>query len=1348
MNRWRTSGRWTSAMLAALLAVGTTTGGSAPAARAATDNSNVVISQVYGGGGNNGATWKNDFIELYNPTDEAISLDGWQVQYASATAASWPTSGSNIHALTGTIPAGGYYLLQQAAGSGGTADLPTPDAIGTLTMGATNGKVRLINASSEVVDLVGFGSANEAESEATPVLSNSTAAIRLVLSGAGRGLDTNNNKSDFAVGAPDPRNSSYGSAVEAVTSSPAPGAVVLGTEVTLSTATPDAAIYYRIQPAGEYSLYKGPIAIMQDAVIEAYATKNGLTDSPVQAFAFIADSIMPILDARVLADGTAAIIEGIVTHKETSGGKNNLYVQDDTAGIIVRGANLEASVGDRIRASGKTLQYFGLAELEVETAGVSVIEPNAGVPEPMPITAASLGKENGEAFEGEYVEAGNVTAGASNAYNEFTVSDGEGGTMLIKSPLLETGKTYEAVRGVVTYSFNNYMLVPRSEYDVIERRLSVKASPSPTSFVQKGTAVTLTTPASGGAIYYTTGGSEPTAEAGQLYTTPIIISENTVVKAIVAKDGEISDVFEFGYTVQETYDELEIHDIQGASHVSPYEGHLVSGVQGVVTMRRPDGSWFIQAPEAEWDDLDATSEGILIAPAAAVIVSVGDLVTVGGTVQEAKEEGYADAKDLFTTRISATSVTVDQREQALPAPIVIGEDRVQPLTVIDNDGKATFDPDQDSLDFYESLEGMRLQVNDARIVGPFNYEIPVVPGHAMGTETTEAGGVILTGVDLNPQRILIAKEPSAKVKTGDKFTAPIIGVLSYDYSNYKIMPEALPDVEQSGNEREAASVTPAEDKLTIASFNIENFWNNPSSSETLRKERIAASIVDNLKSPDIVALIEVQDNNGSADDGTTDAKDSYEALIKAIEEQNGPTYLYTDIAPEDGKDGGEPGGNIRAGYLYNPERVKLVVAEGGKGDAVTGVEYGAKGLTLNPGRIDPTNEAFEASRKPLAAEFEFKGDRVVVIANHFNSKGGDEAPYGAVQPLPETLGSEAQRHKIAKIVHDFASSILQKNKKANVVVLGDLNDFQFSRTLDLTKGSIMENLVDALPVNERYSYIYQGNSQTLDHILVNKKLAKHARIDIVHINADFDRSQGRVSDHDPLLTQLDLKAKRAEDDYVPPLTPNPNPGPDPKPEKPDDEDGGAGEEKPPVKHTDVAGHWALESIGKAVRLGFIAGYGDGTFRPDNNATRAEFAVMLGKALGLEEEAAGTASFPDQDDIPSWARSFVALLAEEKVVGGYEDGTFRPMNQVSRTEMTVMLVRALGLDTTQYEGENTPFTDDEDIPSWSKPYIAAAFKAGLIQGMSGNRFVPDDKATRAEIVTILLRALEKLDTAAK
>jgi DNA/RNA endonuclease G (NUC1) len=173
-------------------------------------SAHVTISQVYGGGGNSGATYKNDYVELYNPTASTVTLTGWSLQYASSTST---TTWSGVQPLGGTIDPGKYYLIQLASGGAVGADLPvTPTISGDINMSATNGKVALVsngdplvscNADSDIVDLVGYGTANCREGAANaPAASNTTALFR---AGAGA-TDTNQNGSDFSTAAPSPRN--------------------------------------------------------------------------------------------------------------------------------------------------------------------------------------------------------------------------------------------------------------------------------------------------------------------------------------------------------------------------------------------------------------------------------------------------------------------------------------------------------------------------------------------------------------------------------------------------------------------------------------------------------------------------------------------------------------------------------------------------------------------------------------------------------------------------------------------------------------------------------------------------------------------------------------------------------------------------------------------------------------------------------------------------------------------------------------------------------------------------------------------------------------------------------------
>jgi len=181
-------------------------------------STSIVISQVYGGGGNSGAVYKNDFIELFNLGATPVSLAGWSVQYASATGTG--NFGSNpVTQLLGTLQPGQYLLIQEAAGAGGSVDLPTPDVTGTVNMSGTGGKVVLVNTTTglpcnggsapctpaqlvEIVDLVGWDGANFFETSPGPATNNTTALLR-----ATGGLqDTDINSVDFIAGTPTPRN--------------------------------------------------------------------------------------------------------------------------------------------------------------------------------------------------------------------------------------------------------------------------------------------------------------------------------------------------------------------------------------------------------------------------------------------------------------------------------------------------------------------------------------------------------------------------------------------------------------------------------------------------------------------------------------------------------------------------------------------------------------------------------------------------------------------------------------------------------------------------------------------------------------------------------------------------------------------------------------------------------------------------------------------------------------------------------------------------------------------------------------------------------------------------------------
>ena len=309
-------------------------------------------------------------------------------------------------------------------------------------------------------------------------------------------------------------------------------------------------------------------------------------------------------------------------------------------------------------------------------------------------------------------------------------------------------------------------------------------------------------------------------------------------------------------------------------------------------------------------------------------------------------------------------------------------------------------------------------------------------------------------------------------------------------------------------------------QLAVAAFNVENLAPTDPASKF---STLAELIVNHLQSPDILSIEEIQDNTGATNNGVVDASTTWNMLIAAIQAAGGPTYQYRQIDPVNNQDGGAPGGNIRVGLpvphgsrpeLRRPARRRSTTA-----NAVVGSRRGTQ-LHYSPGRIDPTNAAFNTSRKPLAGEFMFNGHHLFVIANHFNSKGGDEPLFGVNQP--PAFSSEIQRIQQATVVHDFVNAILTADPNANVLVMGDLNDFQFSSALATLKGSpaILTDLIETLPLAERYTYVYEGNSEALDHILATSALMARPYVyDVVHVNSEF---AVQASDHEPQVMVITL----------------------------------------------------------------------------------------------------------------------------------------------------------------------------------------------------------------------------------
>jgi len=574
--------------------------------------------------------------------------------------------------------------------------------------------------------------------------------------------------------------------------------------------------------------------------------------------------------------------------------------------------------------------------------------------------------------------------------------------------------------------------------------------------------------------------------------------------------------------------EIQIHDLQGSTRLSPYAGQTVTGIAGVVTGVRTYGSskgfWF---QDTTPDDNPATSEGVFVFTSSTPTVAVGDSVQVSGTVTEYYPGGKTTGGQSLT-QISKPTVTVVSSGNAVPAPVVITAKTVPAAYTPAGDPAAdnsveglTLQPKKYALDFYESVEGENVQVKDVRVVGATDAYAELWVTTKPKENVTKRGGTLYSSYeDQNSGRLQIqsliptATQAFPTANVGDVLTGTTAGPLDFNsFGGYTLAARTIGTLKDNGLTAESTRKQ-KKGELAIATYNVENLA--PSDSDA-KYARLGTAIVTHLASPDVVALEEIQDNSGATDDGTVDADKTVQKFIDAIIAAGGPTYDWRSISPVNDLDGGQPGGNIRQVFLFNPARVSFTDRTGGDATTAVGVQKinGKAALTASPGRIAPADEAWTTSRKPLAAEFSFQGKPVIVIANHFNSKGGDYALTSRYQPVPRS--SEVQRVKQATLVNTFVKEIEAAQKDANVVVLGDINDYEFSTAgKTLTAGGALKDLYFSLKPSERYSYVYQGNTQVLDHILVSRSVGS-PDYDVVHINAEF---ADQASDHDPQVVRI------------------------------------------------------------------------------------------------------------------------------------------------------------------------------------------------------------------------------------
>ena len=559
----------------------------------------------------------------------------------------------------------------------------------------------------------------------------------------------------------------------------------------------------------------------------------------------------------------------------------------------------------------------------------------------------------------------------------------------------------------------------------------------------------------------------------------------------------ITDGTGIGTIVNDDPIALAIYDVQGAGHVSDYVGQRVT-TTGIVTAIGNAG-FYIQ--DATGDGNGATSDAIFVATTSKAALAVGDGVTVAGTIAEAAASGA-----LSVTQFAAgAAVTVNSHGNTLPAAVLIGTDGVLPPTsVIDDDGLTSYDPKTDGIDFYESLEGMRVTVETplvvARTDGGDTY---VVASDGVGATGINAhGGITISAGDYNPERIILDSVPdiysgfTGSYTQGDEL-ANVTGVMTYTGSAYRLaVTDAVTQLRDVTLQPEVTTLVGDANHLTVASFNMENA--DPGDGAT-KFNLIAQTIVYNLKAPDIIMAQEIQDADGA---GNTTGNDfsgtaTANAVINAVLAGGGPHYAYVEVATaQNNSTGGETNGNIHNGYFYNVDRIGYVTGS----------------ATLIEGT------AYDGSRKPLVADFTFNGETVTLVNLHSTSRLNSTELFGATQP-PIDAGDSARTAQ-ADTAKAYVDQLLAADPARKVVVGGDFNGFYFEKALSDLGSNGLANLNSLIPAEERYSYLFDGNLQQIDNLLTSNNLLAGAAFDAVHVNTLKAANEVMPTDHDQVIASL------------------------------------------------------------------------------------------------------------------------------------------------------------------------------------------------------------------------------------
>ncbi|GHA15977.1 hypothetical protein GCM10008090_27130 [Arenicella chitinivorans] len=542
-------------------------------------------------------------------------------------------------------------------------------------------------------------------------------------------------------------------------------------------------------------------------------------------------------------------------------------------------------------------------------------------------------------------------------------------------------------------------------------------------------------------------------------------------------------------------DHLSIRDIQGDSLTSPYAGKTVL-VHGMVTgvLRR---GFYVQTPDKEWDERGSDAVFVyspLWKP------ELDDYLEVHGECVDYYK--HETAKPVTQIQLDQAHVLNAKGRRVRPLELT------QELLPQGNDELATV---------LNSLEGMLLRIAPGQtFIAPSNFHGDYViamdaPKPDTSMIRSPQGGAIVQAE--NPMRWypgfrIFNPNHAVRVNLGATLTSPVVGPLHYRSDAYQLAVSAAFEFDQNFVELSASSIRSRAGAISILTLNCFNLDPHVEAQTRVTNPRLdvdddvgegrfhtlAQAIVLQAQLPDIIALQEIQDNDGAELTTEVDASATYALLIALIKELSGVEYQAIDVAPVSGQDGGQPGGNIRNAYLYRPDRVVL----------------DPRSVRVL-GQDDPS---FADSRKALVCHFteQASGETLAVINVHLASKRHQASIFAPTAFAPGVDAKADVRHAQARAIRVEMDALSAAG--IEYYVTGDFNDTEHSDTLAIITGEDATNLVLSLPPEERYDYNHRGKLQVLMHGVVSNATAtqRDCQYEILHGNELIGVTPGEVSD--------------------------------------------------------------------------------------------------------------------------------------------------------------------------------------------------------------------------------------------